>query len=62
MMSAAELNTVNDDGVGMEFDEVEPAEGGGVLVLLAPGDSQVDSLDLVIQSRPSRNNQSLRPV
>ena len=34
--AGAEIDGVRDDGIGVELDEVEPAEGRGVLVLLSP--------------------------
>ena len=49
MIPGLELDRVGDDRVGVELDQVEPAEGRGVLVLLASGDPQVVPLDLVVQ-------------
>ena len=43
---------IDDDAVaGVEFHEVEPAERGGVLILLAAGQAEVDALDVVGEVR-----------
>ena len=46
---AVELEGVHDGGIRVELDDVESAERGGVLVLLAPFDAQVVALDLEVQ-------------